>query len=107
MNNGFKSEHWTDVKGNPAGGNTYGDGFAIGWQNGPLKVFGCERKKPNGAFVDNIIKAVLDRLEFYQTTKFECNSNSDAIDHLKAALQCLEDRSSDRIERSVEGTHKV
>jgi hypothetical protein len=32
----INEEHWNDVNGNPAGGSTFGPGFAISWQNGPL-----------------------------------------------------------------------
>ena len=32
----FISNHFTDEDGNPAGGTTFGQGFAIGWQHGPL-----------------------------------------------------------------------
>jgi hypothetical protein len=30
------ANHFSDADGNPAGGTTFGQGFCIGWQNGPL-----------------------------------------------------------------------
>ena len=36
MESPITSTHWNDTNGNPAGGATYGHGFAISWQNGPL-----------------------------------------------------------------------
>lgn len=36
MRSPLQSHHFTDADGNPSGGTTYGNGFAIGWQNGPL-----------------------------------------------------------------------
>ena len=32
---GITSEHWNDANGNPEGGSTFGNGFAISWQHGP------------------------------------------------------------------------
>ncbi len=104
MQSGFQSEHWNDENGNPAGGSTFGNGFAISWQNGPLGR-GNDRKAPNGAFVEDIIKAAVDRLEYYQQSRFACLYNADAISYLNAALERLHDRTRDREKRDVEGTH--
>lgn len=100
------SEHWNDENGNPSGGNTFGNGFAIGWQNGPLGR-GEERKEPNGAFVEDVILAVIDRLEYYQASKFECKANFEAIRCLIEARDHLDARTKKREERQVEGTHQT
>ena len=100
------SDQWGDVKGNPAGGVTCGKGFCISWQNGPLGR-GAERKEPNGAFVETIIAAARDRLEFYQRSKFVCGENASAIEHLTQALGILNARTVSREARAVEGTHAV
>lgn len=102
----FTSNHFTDANGNPAGGTTYGQGFAIGWQNGPLAVDG-ERKEPNGAFVEDIIEAAIDRLAFYQRSRFACDFNAQAVKHLQAAVANLQLRTADREDRGVEGTHQA
>ncbi len=102
--NGFKSEHWKDAHGNPEGGTTFGRGFAIGWQHGPLGTSET-RREPNGAFVEDVIDAVRDRLLFYQESKFACDYNAEALNHLDAALLALRTRTRDRVDRSVEGTH--
>ena len=103
----IESEHWSD-NGVPAGGVTYGRGFAISWQNGPLGALGTsERKQPNGAFVEDIIEAALDRLEYYQSSRFNCDENQFAIEHLRAAIAALEERTARRVQRGVEGTHTV
>lgn len=104
MKTGFRSEHWNDADGNPAGGCSYGTGFAISWQNGPLGC-GQARREPNGAFVEALVGAVVDRLEYYQTTRFACDENEAAIALLKNALAALDSRTADREARSVEGTH--
>lgn len=102
----FKDEHWFDRNGNPTGGVSYGTGFTISWQNGPLGT-GENRKEPNGAFVETIIKAAVQRLEFYQEGKFACSENEMAIEHLELALNILNSRTLKRQKRGVEGTHEV
>lgn len=101
----MQSEHWNDTDGNPAGGTTYGRGFAIGWQNGPLGR-GAERREPNGAFVEDIIKAAIDRIDYYQQSRFASDYNANALDHLRQALESLNARTVDREKCDVEGTHK-
>lgn len=104
MQQGFKATHWNDVSGNPAGGSTFGTGFAISWQNGPLGR-GEDRKPPNGAFVEDIIAAAADRIDYYQASRFACQENADAVAHLRAALECCNARTKAREQRAVEGTH--
>lgn len=105
MKNGFKSEHWNDVAGRPAGGVTWGTGFAISWQNGPLGR-GESRLEPNGAFVEDVINAAVDRLAYYQESEFASDYNETALEHLEEALAALQARTRDREERAVEGTHQ-
>ena len=106
MSAGIKSEHWDDAHGNPAGGTTFGDGFAIEWQNGPLGR-GEERREPTGAVVEDVIAAAADRLRYYQDSKFACSYNATALKHLVAALVALYQRTKGREARGVEGTYKV
>ncbi len=106
MKTKVQSHQFVDEDGNPAGGNTFGNGFAIAWQHGPLGR-GEERQEPNGAFVEDVIQAAIDRLDFYQSSKFKCDANQFAIDHLRSALAILDGRTADRETREVEGTHAV
>lgn len=106
MESKIVSNHWSDENGNPAGGCTFGNGFAISWQNGPLGR-GEERKEPNGAFVEDIIASAKDRIEFYQRSKFNCMENAEAIFHLEKAIEHLRSRTAKRESRGVEGTHTV
>lgn len=98
------SHQFRDSRENPEGGHTFGRGFAIAWQRGPLGR-GEERQEPNGAFVEDIILAAKDRLLFYQGSKFKCEENAEAIRCLDAALNALYQRTKKREERGVEGTH--
>jgi hypothetical protein len=105
MRSKINSIHFNDENDNPAGGTTFGNGFAIGWQNGPLGR-GDDRKEPNGAFVEDIIEAAADRIRYYQESKFACERNANALNHLESALEELHARTADREARDVEGTHK-
>lgn len=96
-----------DAHGNPAGGSVAGIGLQIDWQNGPLGR-DADRKEPNGAFVETILSAVLQRIEWYQTAsngKFRCRENAIAITKIEEALLWLDKRTRDREARMVEGTH--
>lgn len=106
--NGYFTEHWSDDVGNPAGGVSTGRGFTISWQNGPLGKAGTpERREPNGAFVEDVLQAVIERIEFYQASRFVCQENADALEVLYIAARCLDDRVKSREKRLVEGTHGV
>ena len=109
MKNGHFEEHWVDEDGNPAGGVSDGCGFSISWQNGPLGR-GDERDEPNGAFVEDLIQALIGRMEFYQEAsggKFACVENEAAIRSLRDAGIRLEDRTRHREAQGVEGTNQV
>jgi len=106
MRIGFSSTHFTDANDNPTGGHSYGTGFAIAWQHGPLGR-GDDRSSPNGAFVEDIIDAARERLTFFQDSKFACDANHLAICALTEALEHLDNRTRDRESRQVEGTHVV
>lgn len=126
----FISQHFSDDNGCPTGGYTHGRGFTVVWQNGALKepelpeiksetvgeplpisediVSNLEIiKLPNGAFVEDLIEVSLDRLQYYQDSKFACTYNEKAIAHLKSALEQLKARTDERESRNVEGTHQV
>lgn len=96
--------HNLDQDGNPAGGETTGTGIIIHWQDGPLMVDG-RRADPNGAFVEDVIKAAIGRIEFYQDSRFHTLHNAVALGNLRAALEALDERTRDRTDRGVEGTH--
>ena len=106
MMQGHFAEHWLDADANPAGGVSTGRGFTISWQNGPLGR-GETRREPNGAFVEDVIQAVIGRIEFYQASRFACQANADALAALYMAAEALDQRTRDREARQVEGTHTV
>lgn len=103
MNQKIVEDHRLDKDKNPAGGKTFGLGFDINWQNGPVS----KKNSPNGAFVEGILEAVCGRIKFYQASKFACRENKMAIFHIQRALRWLEKRTRERLKRNVEGTHKI
>ena len=112
MKQDIVQHHWTEKKiiggvevDCPAGGTAFGPGLCVSFQNGPLGR-GSDRKEPNGCFVETLISAAIGRLDFYQSSRFNCTANQEALEHLAAALQVLENRTKDRDLRGVEGTHK-
>ena len=109
MKQGFDAENITNEEGFPAGGYVDGVGIDIKWQNGPLGR-DEDRIAPNGAFVEDLIDVVIQRIEFYQTAadgKFRCRENALAITKLEEAGLWLDKRTRDREARKVEGTHQA
>jgi hypothetical protein len=106
MNQELTTHHLTNAGGFPDGGYTTGTGISITWQRGALVDDG-ERQKANGAYVEGVISAAIDRLEHFQAGYFACDSNAAAIQSLNEALSHLESRTAERVERGVEGTHTV
>lgn len=96
--------NYVDEEHNPAGGEVDGIGLHIVWQDGPLGR-GENRLEHNGAFVESVIYAAKQRLEFYQNSKFKCKENEDAIMYLENALLVLNDRTARREAKGIEGTH--
>lgn len=101
------ANNWSDENGNPAGGKVHATGLHIQWQRGPLGR-GDARKPPNGCFVETVIVAAKQRLEWYQSAndgKFACVENAAAIKCLGDALAALNERTERRERAGLEGTH--
>lgn len=110
MDQYVKSEHVCDDDGNPAGGSCAGTGIAIEWQNGPMRVSNGEGQDDtvvgqNGAFVEGVINAAIQRIQFYQSSRFRCRENALALTKLEEAVHWLNSRTASREAAGVEGTH--
>lgn len=79
----------------------------IFWQDGPRGKADGTLAEPNGAFVEDVLWAALQRLEFFNESKYRDRANSLAITHIEQALQALKDRQLERSYRNVEGKHEV
>lgn len=107
-----------DENENPTGGSVdlhvtkHGDdefpALIINWQDGARGEQGKDGPDdPNGAFVEDVLWAALQRLEFFNESKYRDRANSLAITHIEQALQALKDRQLERSHRDVEGKHDV
>lgn len=94
-----------DENGNPTGGQSLARGVQINWQDGPLGT-GANRVEPNGAFVEEVIQVAIDRLAFFNESKFRSRENSLAITKLEEALHWLNHRTARREQSGIEGTHQ-
>lgn len=108
MQQPFESDNYTE-NGVPAGGYASAIGMSITWQDGPLGApDDPDRLVPYGVFVETVIAAAKQRIEYYQTAsdgRFACRENAMAITKLDEALLWLDKRTRDRVARNVEGTH--
>jgi hypothetical protein len=95
----MKSTHMVNDEGWVTGGATSGLGLAINWQDGPLPQ--------NGAIVEDVIAAAINRLEQFQDNEHSENAyNAQAIKYLESALSTLNERTRDRRLRGVEGKYE-
>jgi len=72
----MKSRH-TKWAGDAYGGTTTGNGVQINWQDGPIGTYG-----KNGAEVEDVIEACIDRLRFYSRCNTATCYHKRAITHL-------------------------
>lgn len=95
------NQNWQDENGNHDGAISTGIGFTIAWQRGALDKAGR-----NGAFLLEVLAACKHQLEYYQSGKFACQENGNALHALKVCIAELESRKNRRIEAGTLGTHK-
>lgn len=108
-----KATNTVDKDENPTGGTVNlrigeRNALRVQWQDGPRGKGKDGKLGPsNGAFVEDVIWAALQRLEFFQASKYRDNANDVAISHLHQALGALNVRRQERAKRGVEGQHEV
>jgi hypothetical protein len=95
--------HSASEDGSPTGGQTTAVGLRIDWQNGPFGK-GADQQA-NGCLVETVIIAAIERLQFYQASRFACRENELALAKLQEAIHWLHHRAEERASRHVEGTH--
>lgn len=81
----------------PFGGAVFGNGFTIVWRS---------MNNPNGATMEAIIRAMMERLNRFQQGPLPSEYNQRALQYLHMALEMMEKRTEDRKQRNVEGTDK-
>lgn len=102
-----------DAAGNPTGGEVRLEisghpELLVKWQDGARGEQGKPGlAEPNGAFVEDVLWAALQRLEFFQESQYRCRENAIAITKIEEALFIMKDRQLSRSYRGVEGKHEV
>ena len=108
VNDVFHATNVVDEDDNPIGGIVESTGLKVEWQNGPRGQEGTdELAAPNGAFVEDVLYAAMQRLEFFNKSKYSDRANSIAITKIQEAMQAMKHRSIERSYRGVEGKHEV
>lgn len=74
----------------------------IKFQNGPVQEVGV-----NGVHQEDLLAIVIHRLTSFQAGPFANQYNAEALEHSKAALAALQQRTIDRLARGVEGFNKA
>jgi hypothetical protein len=72
------------------------------FQNGPINEKGV-----NGVTQEALLAIVIDRLRSFQAGAYACRENAIALTKCEEALHWLHHRTRARMNRGVEGTHKV
>jgi hypothetical protein len=86
----------------PGEGHTHGPEIRINFQNGPINENGV-----NGVTQEVLLAIVADRLRSFQAGKYACRENALALTKIEEAQHWLHSRTLARMQRGVEGTHKV
>jgi hypothetical protein len=76
--------------------------FSIDFQNGPIAEAGV-----NGLTQEVLLAICADRLRSFQAGKFACRENALALTKIEEAQHWLHHRTKARMDRGVEGTHKL
>lgn len=78
------------------------DHTTILFQNGPIAENGV-----NGVTQEVLLAIIIDRLQSFQKGPYACRENALALTKLEEAKHWLFSRTLERMQRGVEGTHKV
>lgn len=97
------NKNWTKPDGTHDGGVFCDIGATISWQRGPIAT----EKDRNGALIINVLGACRDQLEYFQSSKFACPENQEALEHLYACMDALERRRDRRKDEGTLGTTQV
>lgn len=76
----------------------------ISFQNGPINADG---NGVNGLTHEALLAILADRLRGFQAGPYACEANACALIHIEEAQRWLQKRTSERMQRGVEGTHTV
>ncbi|VVQ17109.1 hypothetical protein PS914_05960 [Pseudomonas fluorescens] len=72
------------------------------FQNGPISEVGV-----NGITHEALLAILIDRMEGFQSGPYASSDNAEALESMRTAQTALQRRTIERMNRGVEGTHKV
>lgn len=105
QSNKIRARNYTDQDGNPSGGYAQGPGMTVVFQDGPRGKIGESLAPANGAFVEDLMVAAMQRLSFFQGSQYAHPANAEAIVHLDRAIAALNARAEERKARGVLGVN--
>ncbi len=76
--------------------------YELKFQNGPILEVGV-----NGLTHEALLAVIEDRLVAFQSGPYACRENAVALTKLQEARMWLQERTRGRVNRGVEGTHKI
>lgn len=100
--------HRYDVTGFDTENNSFSEneqGYAASFSRLPV-IFQdgvVPEKGLNGVTLEVLLAIVEDRLDSFQSGPYPCQENAIALEHVRAALETLHQRTRDRMARRVEG----
>lgn len=108
QSNVVTARNYLDDLGNPAGGYAHGVGFCVSWQDGPrTKQVDGTLAPANGAFIEDLLVAVTQRLAFFQSSQYVHEANAKAMQLVNQAMATLAERANERASRGVLGQNSV
>ena len=104
----FVAENYTDKEGGPEGGFVSldipsGRILSIVWQNGPL-MRGADRREPNGTFVETVIAAAVQRIQYYSASNTTTRPSSGAVRSLSLSHTSKRRSTGSKLARQTESS---
>jgi len=99
---GANHEYYLSRGGDNRKGIPVGEFGHVHFQNGPVQENGV-----NGIHQEDLLAIVIDRLQSFQAGPFPCEENAMAIRKIEVALDILNRRTADRVQRGVEGVNEA
>lgn len=99
---GANHEYLVTLPPSPTNQNIPAKAWEISFQNGPIAENGV-----NGLTQEVLLAIVADRLRSFQAGQFACRENALALTKIEEAMHWLHSRTLSRMQRGVEGTHKL
>ena len=108
QSNPIRSRNYTDADGNPSSGYATGPGLSVIFQDGPRGKLPDGTLAPaNAAFVEDLLVAAYQRLQFFQESKYKHDDNGKAMNLIAQAINALGNRAKERAARGVLGLNKI